>query len=251
MMVSQQRRTFHADIGALLARLRRMKRRSQRQTVSVATTIVALGAMLAMLPNAAEAQQQFIKSNTLKMIRKLGVHLNTSFREPTDRDVSKGQTYGVSIGLSPGRTNGWRYPVSLNFFSENLHGPAGGRFATLRTRSILAGIGYGWHFGKLSTGASLQGGFAMNRVRPDGDVLGAFALASGEVAVDVRNAFLMKPQLKAEYFVTPKFTLRLSGDYIFMRPDITVHTPFGTLRNQWDASNFHANVGVGFYPFRK
>lgn len=54
------------------------------------------------------------KDNTAKMLRKLGVHLNTSFRQPTDGDVSKGRSYGVSVGLSPGQSNGWRYPVSLN-----------------------------------------------------------------------------------------------------------------------------------------
>jgi hypothetical protein len=213
--------------------------------------IFICAALLVAGPSFVAAQPAFIKDNTGKMIRKLGVHLNTSFRQPTDADVSKGRSYGVSVGLSPGQSNGWRYPVSLSWFSENLHGPSGGRFAALRSRAILAGIGYGWHFGKLSTGAQLQGGFAVNRVRLEGDALDAFDLTAGNVSVHVRNAFLVKPQLKAEYFLTPKFTLRISGDYIFMRPDITVDTPVGTFSNRWDASSFHANVGVGIYPFRK
>ena len=103
----------------------------------------------------------------------------------------------------------------------------------------------------MSTGVSLQGGFAVNRVRPAGDVLRAFDLAAGDVAVHVHNAFLVKPQLKAQHFLTPKFTLRISGDYLFMRPDITGDTPVGAFRNRWDASNFHANIGVGIYPFRR
>ena len=115
--------------------------------MKTSTFAALLAAILLMSPRAAFAQQEFIKDNAAKMIRKLGVHLNTSFREPTDGDVSKGRTYGASVGLSPGQTNGWRYPVSLNWFSENLHGPTGGQFASLRSRAILAGIGYGWHFG--------------------------------------------------------------------------------------------------------
>jgi hypothetical protein len=219
--------------------------------VKTATFLLLCVVLIIGAPSSAQAQPEFIKTNTAKMIRKLGVHLNTSFRQPTDGDVSKGRSYGVSVGLSPGKTNGWRYPVSLGFFSENLHGPNGGRFAALRSRAILAGLGYGWHFGKLSTGAQLQGGFAVNRVHPDGDVLGAFGLTEGDVAVNVHNAFLLKPQLKAEYFLTPKFTLRVAGDYILMRPDITVDTPMGGFRNQWDASSFHLNFGVGIYPFHK
>lgn len=217
-----------------------------------ASSFAALvAALLSLSPTPGFAQQQFIKDNTAKMIRKLGVHLNTGFRQPTDDDVSKGRSYGVSVGLSPGETNGWRYPVSLNFFGENLHGPTGGQFAALRSRALLAGVGYGWHFGKLSTGAQLQGGFAVNHVSLDGDVLGAFGLTAGDVAVHVHNAFLVKPELKAEYLLTPKFTLRISGDYVFMRPGITVDTPSGVLGNRWDASSYHANIGVGIYPFHK
>ena len=215
------------------------------------TSIFILATVLIGAPSTLHAQPAFIKDNTAKMIRKLGVHLNTSFREPTDPDVSKGRTLGVSIGLSPGDTNGWRYPVGLTMFSENLHAPSGASFAVLRSRALLAGIGYGWHFGKLSTGASLQGGFSVNRVRPEGDIRSAFDVQDGDVFVNVHNAFLARPQLKVEYFLTRKLTLRVSGDYVLMRPDITVQTPAGPVSNRWDASNYHANVGIGVYPFHR
>jgi hypothetical protein len=214
-------------------------------------TMVTLAAALIGTPSTLQAQPQFIKDNTAKMIRKLGVHLNASVREPTDRDVSKGRTFGMSIGLSPGNTNGWRYPVGVTMFSENLHGPNGASFAVLRSTALMAGIGYGWHFGRLSTGASILGGFSVNRVRPEGDIRGAFDVEIGDVFVHVRNAFLVRPQLKAEYSLTRKLTLRVSGDYVLMHPDIAVETPAGSLSHQWDASNFHANVGIGVYPFHK
>ena len=56
----------------------------------------------------------------LALIRKVGVHGNMSVRHPTDNDVTRGLTFGPSIGLSPGRTNGWKYPVALSMFSEDL-----------------------------------------------------------------------------------------------------------------------------------
>lgn len=62
--------------------------------------------------------------------------------------------------------------------------------------------------------------------------------------------FLTLP-FEAEYFITPRFTFRVSGDYMLIRPDITVTTPAGTMSDRWNASNLHANVGLGFYPFRK
>jgi hypothetical protein len=199
----------------------------------------------------ADAQPEFIKDNVKKIIRKTGVHLNTSYREPVDEDVTQGQTFGVSVGLSPGQTNGWRFPFGLSFFSEHLLGSGDREFARLRARALLGGIGYGWHFGKLSTGASLQAGYADYALRGEGDVLSALDLTSGAVTLDAHNSWLVRPQLKAEYFLTRKLTVRVSGDYVLTHPDIIVTTPAGPLANRWDASNFHANIGLGIYPFHK
>ena len=212
----------------------------------ILTAIVLAGA-----PRAAHAQGSFLKDNVTKMLRKTGVHVNTSFRFPTDHDVSDGRSYGLSVGLSPGDSNGWRYPVALGFFNEHLRGESGREFARLRARGILAGVGYGWHFGKLSTGASMQVGYADYALRPEGDMLAALNVPDGAVTLDVRDSWLLRPQLKAEYYLTRKFTLRVSGDYVLTHPDITVTTAAGEVTNRWDASNFHANVGLGVYPFHK
>ena len=219
--------------------------------MKLATLVMLALAGLAAAPDQAQAQPSFIKDNVVKMVRKVGLHGNVSFREPTDPDVTKGTTFGASVGLSPGRTNGWRYPFGLTTFSEYLHGPNGQQFATFRARAIMAGIGYGWHFGRLSTGASLQTGYSFNRARPDGDILGAFGVPSGLVSVEAGNSWLLRPQIKAEYFIRPKFTFRISADYMLMRPDIVVTTPTGRISDRWDASNAHANIGFGVYPFRK
>ncbi len=219
--------------------------------MKIITIVVLTGAVMISLPGRAEARQSFLKDNVVKMIRKAGVHLNTSYREPIDSDVTKGASFGASIGLSPGRTNGWRYPVGITMFDENLHGPNGQQFALLRSRAIMAGIGYGWHFGRLSTGVSLQVGYAVNSARPQGDVPAAFDMPGAAISMHADNSPLLRPQIKAEYFITPKFTFRVSGDYMMIKPDITVTTPVGTISDRWNASNLHANVGIGYYPFRK
>jgi hypothetical protein len=212
----------------------------------------AFTALLLVAPSAALAQQQgFIKSNVAKLIRKVGVHANASFRAPVDRDVIGGRTYGVSIGLSPGDTNGWRYPFALVFFNEHLQTPTGTQFAILKGRALLGGIGYGWHFGKLSTGIALQAGYGIYSLRGEGDVFTALDAAQGPVTMDVTDTWLLRPQVKAEYFLTRKITVRVSGDYILTHPDIVVTTPAGSLSKNWDASNFHANIGIGIYPFHK
>jgi hypothetical protein len=192
-----------------------------------------------------------MKDHAVRLIRKVGVHLNESFRYPLDSDVTKGWGPGVSIGLSPGRTNGWRYPFALTFFTQDLHSPNGVEFASVRTRAILGGIGYGWHFGKLSTGVQLQTGYAFNHAGLDGDVERAFNVPIGTVSIDADNSWLLRPAIKAEYFITSKFTVRVSGDYVYTKPGIAVTTADQRVERQWDQSNLHANFGVAFYPFRK
>jgi hypothetical protein len=56
---------------------------------------------------------------------------------------------------------------------------------------------------------------------------------------------------KVEYFLTPKFTVRTSLNYVMAHPMVTVTTPEGTTSRRWDASNVTLSVGIGVYPFRK
>jgi len=135
--------------------------------------------------------------------------------------------------------------------SWSLKGPSGASFVKLQSFPVVAGIGYGWHFGKLSTGVALQAGYGIYSLRGEGDVFTALDAAQGPVTMDVTDTWLLRPQVKAEYFLTRKITVRVSGDYIFTQPDIVVTTPAGSLTKSWDASNFHANIGIGIYPFHK
>ena len=202
-------------------------------------------------PAQVQAQPEFLKDNVKKLMPKVGIHVNMSVREPLDHDITKGTRFGASIGLSPGRTNGWRYPFGLTIFSENLHAPNGQKFATFKSVAILGGIGYGWHFGKLNTGASVQGGWGFNHGTLLGNAAQAFGAPDGPSSIHIQNSPLLRPQIKAEYFITEKFTLRTSADYMFLRPGVSVTTAGIAQQDRWHASNFHANFGIGYYPFRK
>ncbi len=206
------------------------------------------GLLLTLVPTAARADA--FQENIVALIRKVGVHGNMSFRQPTDSDVTDGWGFGPSIGLSPGRTNGWKYPASLSMFSENVHSPAGAQFGTVNARVLFGGIGYGWHFGQLSVGPQVKVGYSFNHSTVDGGAAAAFG-TPGTVSMDVADAWVVRPEFKAEYFITQKVTFRTSVDYTYMKPDVVVTTRTGVVNNQWDLSNVHANVGIGFYPFRK
>jgi len=207
--------------------------------------------ILTLLPLTAHAQSNGIKEITGALIEKVGIHGNISYRYPFDSDVRSNWGKGVSMGLSPGRTNGRRYPFALTLFTQGLTGPNGEGFASVRTWAILGGIGYGWHFGRFSPGVQMQTGYAFNHATLEEHSEHAFNVPNGTVSVNSDNSWLLRPEIKAEYFITHKFTVRVSGDYVYMRPGIVVTTPNQRLERQWDESNLHANFGVAFYPFRK
>lgn len=208
---------------------------------------------LALVPSPAAAQAEFLKDNAAKIIKKLGVHASTSFADPLDaKRADKDGSYGFSVGLAPGLKNGWRYPIGIAWFTEELRAPGGASFTELKSRPVVAGIGYGWHFGKLSTAASLQAGWAFNKGKDQGDVGSAFAMPGAATDVSISNALVVRPQVKVEYFVTRKFTVRSALNYIFENPRVTVRSAQGVITSErWNASNVSLSMGVGFYPFRK
>lgn len=214
---------------------------------------VTAALLFALTPRPALAQAEFVKDNVTKIIKKVGIHASTSFSDPLNQETTdKDGSYGFSVGLAPGRTDGWRYPVGLAWFTESLRSPSGDNFAKFRSRPVVAGIGYGWHFGKLNTGAQLQAGWAFNSVKPEGDPSAAFLMPGNPIHVNIHNTFVLRPQLKVEYFLTQKFTVRSSLSYIFERPRVDVRSAQGTLISErWNASNVSLSMGIGFYPFRK
>jgi hypothetical protein len=212
--------------------------------------LVAL--VIALLPRPAQAQGDSIKDNVGKMIRKVGFHASTSFSDPVDKqNIVRDGSYGLSVGLAPGHTNGWRYPFGFAWFTEELKGPSGASFVKLQSLPVVGGIGYGWHFGKLSTGIQMQAGWAFNSGKGIGDMGAAFGSPGFPISVDIGDSFVVRPQAKLEYFLTPKFTVRTSLNYVMSHPMVTVTTPQGTTSKRWDASNVTLSVGIGVYPFRK
>jgi hypothetical protein len=216
--------------------------------IHIASAILLIGFMAAPAP--VQAQQEFIRTNTEKIIRKLGVRANISVRNSADTDVTKPTKPGLAVMLGGGRKEGLKFPVSITSYSENLLGPSGDQFGSLKAYAIMGGVGYGWNVGRLSTGADIQAGVAYNRGRIDGDSALAFR-TDGPVSISVGNSLIARPRLKAEYFITEKFTVKTSADYIWTRPSIAVTTVGGRISDRWDMSHYHLSVGVAFYPFRK
>jgi len=211
-----------------------------------------IGAVLfAMDVAPAYAQGGFFTENATKIARKVGVHVNVSVREPVDSDITKGKSVGVTFGLSPGRTSGWTRPIAFTMFDVDLHSPNGEPFATMKSVGIVGGIGYRWVFGRFSTSTSAQAGVAFNTGHIDGDIPRAFGVPDGAVALHVGNSLVFRPHVRADYMISPKFSIRGSAGYMVLRPHIDVTTPTERITDRWHPTNFHASIGLAYYPLAK
>jgi len=71
------------------------------------------------------------------------------------------------------------------------------------------------------------------------------------VGVDVSNSWVLRPQVKAEYFVFRKLSLRTQLSYTFTDPDVVIHTVNQDFVHDWNPNHYQLSFAVGVFPFRK
>jgi hypothetical protein len=211
-----------------------------------------IGALLiALLPHPAHAQGEFIKNKLTNLIQKSGIYLGTSTRTSPDNDVVMARTWGVSYGTAS-KSAGWKFPFSLSGYRADLESSGGTQFGDIRTRQIISGIGYQWAHGKMIYSAQLGVGYSFNKIALDAAAASAaFTTAGQPVSYDIDNSWVIRPQVKAEYFFHRKASIRAQLGYTFTDPDVVIVTPTETLTREWRPHHVQFNVSVGFFPFLK
>ena len=203
-------------------------------------------------PAPAQAQADFIKDKLKDLIETSGVYLSVSSRTAIDNDVDMGRTFGIGWGMA-GRNprDGKKYPFSFSSYSGNLEtDDSGARFGRIKAQQIMSGIGYQWVRGKMKYGAQVGVGYSFNRVTLDPGVAVAFGVPE-PVGVDVSNSWVVRPQVKAEYFVHPKLSLRTQLSYTYTDPEVVISTVNQTFTQEWRPHHVHLSFAVGVFPFRK
>ena len=210
-----------------------------------------IGAVLiALLPSPAQAQGDFIKDKLRDLIEKSGVYVSTSTRSAVDQEVRMGQTFGIGYGTAGSKRTGWKTPFSFSSYSGDLETSAGDGFGRFRAQQLMSGVGYQWVHGKMVYGAQLGLGYSFNRATLDDAATAAFH-ASGPVTISVSNSFVIRPQLKAEYFFHHKLSLRAQASYTYTDPNVIVETGTERLTREWRPHHFQLSAAVGVFPFRK
>jgi hypothetical protein len=207
--------------------------------------------LIAFAPGPAQAQGDFFKSNIKRWIEKTGVYASVNSRTTLDDGVDMGPSIGLGVGFaSEHQHSGRKYPFSYSTYAGDLQVPGGGDFGRFRARQIMSGIGYSWVHGKMVYGAQMGVGYSFNTVTLDSAVSQAFGVPD-PVSVEVSNSWVLRPQVKAEYFLHRKVSLRTQLGYTFTDPDVVIHTATQDLKHNWNPNHVQLSFAVGFFPLRK
>ena len=207
--------------------------------------------VIALSPRPAQAQGDFIKSNLKHWIEKTGVYVSATTRTALDEEVDMGPSVGVGIGFaSEHQRSGRKYPFSFSGYSGNLDTDAGNKFGRISAKQLMSGIGYSWVRGKMVYGAQMGVGYSFNNVTLDPGVALAFGVPE-PVAVDVSNSWVLRPQVKAEYFLHRKLSLRTQFSYTLTDPDVVIHTVNQDFVHDWNPNHFQLSFAIGIFPMRK
>ena len=177
---------------------------------------------------------------------RVGVGGSITLNKTTDDDVENGLTIGPLIRLNPRR--GWRVATALNWFRADLRNPAGGDspFAQLRTRPLMAGIGYTFGPDRTLFNLSVVGGPSFNSVDFDDDFIGAI---NSTPSIDVDTSFAVRPGFSITQTLAPRVGLTGFAGYIVNRPNVVYRNGSTTVEDRWQADALVLSVGLVYSIF--
>jgi hypothetical protein len=212
-----------------------------------------IGALLvALWPSPAQAQGDFIKEKVKHLIEKSGVYVSASTRTTIDDEVSMAPSIGIGYGSAGHARTGKKFPFSFSGYRGDLETSGGNEFGRLSAKQIMSGVGYQWARmgGKMVYGAQLGIGYSFNKVTLNPGVALAFGVPE-PVGVEVSNSWVLRPQLKAEYFLHRKISVRTQLSYTYTDPDVVIHTVNQDFAHEWNPDHWQLGFAVGLFPFRK
>jgi outer membrane protein with beta-barrel domain len=175
---------------------------------------------------------------------RVSVGATVTFAKPSDTEVESTVTIAPLVRLNPRK--GWGIAAGLSWLNADLKNPsgAGGAFARLRVRPLMAGVAYSIQRGPLMTSLSVVAGPSFNHVEFDDD------FPSAGASIDVENSIAVRPGVGLTWTVAPRVAIVGFGGYVVNRPDTTYRNSAGVeLRNRWRADAALLSAGVVYSLF--
>jgi hypothetical protein len=175
---------------------------------------------------------------------RISVGGSVTFNGTTDDEVASTLTVGPLVRLNPHK--GWGPAGALNWFRADLDNPngAGGDFARLRVRPLMAGVSYTVGTGDVLVSFSIVGGPSFNKAEFEKSYTSA-----GE-SIDADTSFAARPGVGVTWTVAPRVAIVGFGGYLVNRPDIVYRNRAGQeFRDRWKADAVVLSVGAVYSVF--
>lgn len=174
---------------------------------------------------------------------------SVTYVKPTDSDVQDLIGGGPLVRLNPKK--GWGPAGALNWFRADLDNPsgAGGPFARLRVRPLMAGIAYTIGNQPALVSFSVVAGPSFNKLSFEDDFLDTLP-PGPQPSVDAETSVAVRPGVGLTYTVAPRVAIVGFGGYMINRPDVVYRDTAGQeFRNRWKADSIVLSVGAVYSLF--
>jgi hypothetical protein len=164
----------------------------------------------------------------------------------TDSDVENSFSIAPLVRVNPRR--GWRLATAFNWVNAELKDPGGGdgKFARLKVRPVMAGIGYTFGPDRTLFNVSIVGGPSFNFVDLDDDFI---ARISGAPTIEADTSLAIRPGFSVTQTLAPRVGLTGFTGYMFNRPGIVYRNGTSEIADRWDADSFVLSVGLVYSIF--
>ena len=200
---------------------------------------------------AADAHAQDLLDSAVAHV---GVGAGINFYNPTSNDFDRSDGIVVAYRWHAFHS-GWGPTFGLDWHSADFHEPFGSTNPTLgsvRMRAYLAGYGHTKKIKRLTTSASVSGGYSFNNLTTDSGAASVFARNGiSLVNVQVNDSVVVKPEVSVWYDVFRHMGVGVSAAYLITRPDEVVTTPAGSTSRNLTADSFELTLGVTFGVWKK
>jgi hypothetical protein len=155
---------------------------------------------------------------------------------------------GFALVYRFGRPQAWRPAFGFNWFGLDFDANVGGEqvpLGHLRVRPIMGGYGYTLQRGRLSTSATLIGGYAFNSFEPDSRAVAAYRRSLQTLLrISAANSLAARAEIAVWYDASARIGILSSIGYVVTRPEISIITDAGVERRGLRADALKLQIGV-------
>jgi hypothetical protein len=205
-------------------------------TMAMRRTSIGIAAAIALAAAPVSAQS----------VGRVSAGVSVALNTMTDSDVDNAFSVAPLVRVNPRR--GWRLATAFNWVNAEIKDPAGGggKFARMKIRPVMAGIGYTFGPDRTLFNVSIVGGPSFNYVDFHDEYLERI---NGAPTIDADHGYAIRPGFSVTQTVAPRVGLTAFTGYMFNRPGIVYRSGTTVIEDRWKADSFVLSAGLVYSIF--